>query len=94
MPKPLKVRPLPCFKLWLSYDDGEEGEVDFSDLAGKGIFHAWDDRQFFETVKIAPHGAIAWGEQIELCPDAVYMRLTGKTPEDVFRSLNSAGVNA
>jgi hypothetical protein len=41
-------------------------------------------------VRIAEGGAIAWGEQIDLCPDAMYLRLTGKEPEDVFPGLVAA----
>jgi hypothetical protein len=35
-------------------------------------------------------GAIAWNEELELCPDAVYLRLTGKTPEDLFPALKTS----
>ena len=60
------------------------GEVDLSYLVGRGIFNAWNDRARFEAVRVAPTGAIDWGYDIELCPDALYMRLTGKTVEEVM----------
>lgn len=60
------------------------GEVDLSYLAGRGIFSAWNERARFETVRVAPTGAIDWGDDIELCPDALYMQLTGKTVEEVM----------
>ena len=28
-----------------------------------------------------------WGDQIDLCPDSLYLRATGKKPEDVFPAL-------
>lgn len=33
-----------------------------------------------------PDGAVVWGgdERIDACPDALYMRLTGKTPEELM----------
>ena len=83
MPKPIAVKPLPDFRIWLRYDDGVEGIVDLSDLAGRGVFAAWNDRQFFEAVRLGSHGAIEWGAEIDLCPDAQYLKLTGKTPEDL-----------
>lgn len=83
-PKLVEVRPLELFRLWVRYSDGAEGEVDLSDLAGRGVFSAWDAPGAFEAVRIGAHGEVAWDEELELCPNAVYMRLTGKAPEEVF----------
>ena len=77
------VRALPNYHLYVEFSDGAKGEVDLSDLAGKGVFEVWNDYGFFEQVRLAQHRAIQWGEEIELCPDALYMRLTGKTPEEL-----------
>ena len=93
MPKPLEVKPLKNFRLWLRYDDGTEGEVDLSELAGRGVFKAWNHQEFFKEVKIGSQGEISWSEEVDLCPDALYMRLTKKSPEDVFPNLKT-GVNA
>ena len=93
MPKLLEVKPLSNFRLWLCYDDGTAGEVDLSDLAGRGVFKAWDNQEFFNTVQIGPHGEISWGEDLDLCSDSVYLRLTKKSPEDIFPVLKT-GVNA
>ena len=88
-PKPVEVRALTNFRIWLRYDDGTEGAVDLSDVAGRGVFAAWDDPAFFESVRLGSHGAIEWGSDIDICPDAMYLRLTGKSPEDVFPALKS-----
>ena len=58
--------------------------MDLSDLAGRGVFAAWNERKFFESVRIEERGALAWGESLDLCPNALYCRITGKTPEEVF----------
>lgn len=68
----------------MRYSDGASGEVDLSHLAGRGVFEAWNRRACFESVRIASGGAIAWDEAIELCPDAVYLRLTGKSVAEVM----------
>ncbi len=94
MIRPKEVRALEGYRLWLRYSDGVEGEVDLSHLIGRGIFKAWQDRAFFEAVRIDEAGAIAWGEEIDLCPDALYLRLTGKSPEEVFPNLNLARADA
>ena len=82
--RPIEVEPRKGYRIWLRYTDGAAGEVDLSHLAGRGVFKAWNDRTYFETVHVTPDGGIAWGEEIELCPDAIYMQLTGKSVADVI----------
>lgn len=89
MLKPLQVEPLSGHKIWIRYSDGAEGEVDLSDLAGRGVFQLWDRPGEFEKVHIGPGNAISWTDQVELCPDSVYLKLTGKSPEDIFPRLRS-----
>lgn len=93
MPKPTAVKPLPNFHIWLRYDDGVEGSVDLSDLAGRGVFAAWSDPAFFDSVRMGSHGAIEWGSEIDLS-DALYLQLTGKSPEDLFPTLKSVRADA
>ena len=92
--QPTAVAPREGLRIWLRYADGVEGEVDLSDLAGKGIFTAWNDRHFFERVYISKWRSIAWSDEIELCPDALYMEITGKTPEGIMPRLRSAADDA
>lgn len=82
MLQPTAVKALPGYRLWLRYSDGTEGEVDLSDLAGRGVFTIWDQRGAFESVTIGPGRAIRWTEEVDLCPDSLYLRLSGKTPEE------------
>ena len=75
------------YMLWVQYDDGVAGRVDLSNLVGKGVFAAWTDRRVFEMVHIGPSGEIAWNDQIDMCPDAMYLKITGKKPEELFPAL-------
>ena len=84
MIRPTEVEPRDGYRTWLRYQDGTMGEIDLSHLAGRGVFKAWNERDCFETVRIAPAGGIAWGDDVELCPDALYMQLTGKAVKDVM----------
>lgn len=86
---PIKVRALPGYKLWLEYVNGVQGVVDLSYLAGKGVFALWNDYAAFEKVFIGEGGEIAWNKDLDLCPDALYLKITGKTPEEVFPNLKS-----
>ena len=94
MPLPVEVRALPNYQLWIRYSDGIEGIADLSEFAGKGVFKAWDNRAFFNSVRLGSHGAIEWGSDIDICPDAMYLRLTGKSPEQIFPSLPSVHADA
>ncbi len=94
MLKPTKVEARPKYRLYLEYSDGTAGEVDLSALAGRGVFTAWSDPSFFSQVHIGPSRHVAWNDDIELCADALYLKLTGKTPEDLFPSLRSEEVSA
>ncbi len=76
-------------KIWLRYSDGSAGEVDLSDLARRGVFRVWDQVGVFEGVHVAPHGAVAWNDEIELCADALYLELTGKSPEEMLPGLRT-----
>lgn len=92
--RPVEVKALPDYRLWIRYADGAEGEVDLSAFAGKGVFKVWDDYRLFEDVSVGAHGELCWGDQIGMCPDALYLRLTGKRPEEVFPNLREMSVKA
>jgi hypothetical protein len=48
----------------------------------------------FEQVSIGRSGEIKWNDAVDICPDAVYLQLTGKSPQDVFPALSEVERNA
>lgn len=82
-----KVRALENYRLEITFADGTSGTADVSRLVGKGVFSAWNDYEVFRKVQIGATGELIWGEQMDLCPDALYLEITEKHPEDVFPSL-------
>jgi len=94
MIKPLSVKALPNYRIHIRFSDGSAGVVDLSDLAGKGVFEAWTNPEDFEAVHVGSSRQIQWREEIELDPDALYMRLTGKKPEEVFPLLKPENSHA
>ena len=84
MVRPTAVEPRDGYRIWLRYSDGAAGEVDLSHLAGCGVFEAWTDPACFKAVRITEYDAVAWSEELELCPDALYMQLTGKSLAEVM----------
>lgn len=57
------------YLLWIKFADGLEGEIDLSSLVGKGVFKAWESKEFFDSVHIDPVSeTVSWGEDIDLDP--------------------------
>ena len=94
MVKITSAKALSDYKVWIEYSDGVEGEVDLSHLVGKGVFSSWEDINVFENFHIENGRSIAWNNQIDLCADALYLQITGKTPEELFPNLKTEDVNA
>jgi len=87
MRKVTAVNVMRGYRLTITFDDGVSGTLDLSDLVGKGVFALWRDRRACESVRVGSSGELVWGDQIDLCPDALYLKVTGKQPEDVFPAL-------
>jgi hypothetical protein len=73
MHKIVDVKPLSGYRVWIHFDDGEEGEVDLSDLVGQGVFELWNDPEEFlkVTIDLETH-TLTWRGGIDLCPDTLY----------------------
>lgn len=81
MNKIVEVKAMEGRKVWIKFSDGVQGTVDLSHLAGKGVFSAWEDIAFFNSVFIDPAThTIAWDGGIDLCPDKLYAVLTKHHP--------------
>ncbi|MDH5670271.1 MAG: DUF2442 domain-containing protein [Nitrospira sp.] len=89
-----KVNVLSAYRLELEFDDGISGTVDLSESVGKGVFALWRDPLVFEQVHIGSSGELVWADQIDLCPDALYLKVTGKKPEDMFPPLRNQHTHA
>ncbi|HLB33028.1 MAG: hypothetical protein A3F67_08195 [Verrucomicrobia bacterium RIFCSPHIGHO2_12_FULL_41_10] len=78
------------FKIHLLFDNEVCGVVDFSDLAGHGVFKAWMEPGVFEKIVVTESGSLEWPGSLDLCPDSLYLRLTKKEPEEIFPLLKEA----
>ncbi len=94
MPCLTEVEPRAGYRIWIRYSDGAAGVVDLSHLVGRGVFKAWKNWAFFQRVHLTANGTVAWDEDIELCPDALYTRLTGKSVEEVMPGTWTLEANA
>lgn len=94
MKKIAKVEVKSGYRLELEFDDQVTGIVDLSELVGDGVFSIWRDPAVFARVQIGSSGELLWGEKVDLCPDALYLKVTGKNPEDIFPSLRNGTSHA
>ena len=82
-----EVKPLEKFCLHVKFSDGAEGKVDLSEFAGRGVFALWNDYNQFEKVTIGASGELVWNEDVDMDGLGIYLKLTGKKPEDVLPKL-------
>ena len=57
------------------FDDGLEGDVDFSEYIGRGpVFERFADLAFFRQARVEG-GTIAWPNGADVAPETVYEKL-------------------
>jgi Protein of unknown function (DUF2442) len=90
----IKAHALPGYRLELQFNNGESGVADLSEFVGRGVFAAWEQPGVFEKVAVTSGGAAEWPGELDMCPDALYLRMTGKKPEELFPSLRNRILHA
>jgi hypothetical protein len=90
MQKVTEVRALDGFRLQVEFSDGVSGVIDLSHLVGHGVFALWNDPARFQAVYVGDGGQISWSDSVDICPDAVYLQITGKKAEEIFPRLKAA----
>ncbi|OGU17446.1 MAG: hypothetical protein A2X61_08980 [Ignavibacteria bacterium GWB2_35_12] len=86
-PRPIQVIALENFQIWLKYSDTTEGIVDLSHLKNQGIFNEWSKPGIFNKVQLNSETfAISWNEEIELCPNSLYLKLKNTSFEEWEKS--------
>ena len=94
--EPVSVEARERYKIWLSFNDGVEGEIDVSDVVDYEWFKPWQDPGVFEDVRIASPFDITWNDDINMsmCTMSLYAELTGMPFEDVVALVNGHPVHA
>ena len=80
--RPVRVTPLPNARLSVVFSDGTQGVIDMSSSVGRGVFAPLADPKIFAGVHIGDHGQIAWSNEMEICPDAAYLEVSGRHQPD------------
>jgi hypothetical protein len=70
----VEVEARPHFRIWVRFEDGLQGEVDLSELVGKGVFRRWrDDPEEFSQARVDPEsGTVVWPGGLDVAPDRLY----------------------
>jgi hypothetical protein len=93
-PKILEARPLDNYKIWLKFTDQSAGNVDLSHLAGKGVFTSWNEYENFKNITIENGRRLVWPDEIDIDADSLYLKLTGKTIDELFPAIKEDYVHA
>ena len=69
------------YRVALRFNDGVAGEVDFSSKPRTGVFTFWNSYENFHKARIGEAGELVWNDQIDFCPDSLWLQVTGEKPE-------------
>ena len=79
------------YRLWLRFEDGVEGELDFEPLLSfEGIFAALRDPSYFAQAEAHPDlGTLAWPNGADWDPLVLYSLITGRPVEELLAETSS-----
>jgi Protein of unknown function (DUF2442) len=94
-PRLLDVKAGSDHELHLRFEDGTVGTIDLShELRRGGVFAPLRDPALFRSVRLAKDGQVEWPTGPDLCPHALYLRVTGKAPREIFPGLAPQSADA
>jgi hypothetical protein len=67
--------------LYVEFDDGVRGEYDMKDRLNGPVFVPLRDPAYFAQVRLAEWGAPVWPNGVDIAPDALHDRLSGRREE-------------
>ena len=84
MKKITALKVLDNYRVWLRFNDGTAGEVNFSSKSRTGVFAFWNSYDNFRQARIGDYGELLWNDQIDFCPDSLWLQVTGRKPETLL----------
>lgn len=57
-----------CYKIWLSFNDGVEGEIDLSSELNGEIFEPLKDKSFFRSFTLEGY-TLSWSNGADFAPE-------------------------
>jgi len=71
-PRVKTVKPLPGYRLQLTFTNGETGIYDCRPLLEFGVFRELEDDKYFRKVRVEG-GTTVWPNEQDICPDTLYL---------------------
>jgi hypothetical protein len=72
-----EVKPLGDHRLYLRFEDGAEGELDFSAESWRGVFAPLEDPAYFAGVTLDEElGTIVWPNGADIAPETLHLWVT------------------
>ncbi len=76
MPRLLEARYVRDFVIWVRFDDGSQGEVDFSGELDGPVFQPLRDVQFFRRFTLHPElHTLVWPNSADVAPEFLLERI-------------------
>jgi hypothetical protein len=70
---PTEVKVVGDHRLWLRFEGGAEGELDFSDRVWRGVFEPLADPEFFSRVELDSElGTTVWPNGADIAPETLH----------------------
>ena len=69
----IKAKHISDYKVWISFDDGREGEIDLTKtIKGRnGVFQPLQNINYFKNFKIE-NDTLSWENGADLAPESLY----------------------
>ena len=71
-PRVTAVRPMPGYRLEITFSNGEIGTYDCRSLLDFGVFAELKDEEYFRRAR-AVGGTVVWPNEQDICPDTLYL---------------------
>jgi len=68
---PIDVKPLPDYRLFLTFDNGETRMFDVAPYLTSPFFAPLKNQAVFQSARINPI-TVEWNGEIDICPDELY----------------------
>ena len=70
-PKPVSVKPLPQYRLYIEFEDGKRGIFDATPYIKGDWYGQLKNQAVFNAVTVT-EGTVTWPDGQDICPDCVY----------------------